>query len=39
MYGSTSSCGLFFTHDWMMLFGGKKWDGGFDVGAGIQIRF
>lgn len=38
-YGSTSSYGIFFTHDWMMVFGGKKWDGGTEIGGGVQIRF
>ncbi len=39
VYGSTSSTGLFATRDSMMLFAGQKWNGGIEVGGGLQVRF
>lgn len=38
-YMSTTSIGIFGTHKNMMVFGGQKWNGGAEVGGGVQVRF
>ena len=39
LYGSTGSAGVFVTHKALLLFGGAKYNGGFEAGIGAQFRF
>lgn len=39
LYGSTESAGAFVTKDAFLLFGGAKYGGGYELGAGMMYRF
>ena len=37
VYGNTTSAGIFVTHERIIVFGGQKYSGGIEVGAGMKL--